>query len=174
VEGRKFPDWESQVKTYAGFDPALQGLVCRGLLDFKAAERNAALPADIFDLLSGKPEKLSHSERRIFLDLLREIRLRDRLTTDAARGMCDEFLSESRPVEAAERSRFPELTALQEKFSVIATELKKSGITLQAPPYFEGDAFTIGFSFAGKKNYNRKLAALSSFGDRIDELSGLL
>jgi len=174
IEGRMMSDWEKQTNAFSGFSESLQNLVDQGFVDFKAAERNCLLPSAIFDQLIALREKLSHSERRIFLDLLREISLRDGLKPGETVTLCYSLLAEKKPVESAHEMRFPELCGMQKKFDAIAVSLKKSGITLSAPPYFEGEAWRIEFPFAGKKNFNKKLSALAAFEKHIDELSGLL
>ena len=52
--------------------------------------------------------------------------------------------------------------------------LEKSGIRLEAPAFFEGEAFTVSFSFRSRASLARKVARLRVLEDRSDELFTLL
>jgi hypothetical protein len=169
VEGRPDPRLEQKLEDFALLPPALQALVERGGLDLRAACRLRELPAEVFALVSGC--SLSHSERRTFLDLLRDARLNPGAAAEAARGA----LAGPRPLEAVRQLAFPALAALRREWAALEESvLGGSGVRLEPPEFFEGEHFEVRFRFRSKEGLARRLAALARLEDRFDELDSFL
>jgi hypothetical protein len=164
-----------KVKRYLDFPPALKALLDKKLIDFKTAEKTASLPEEFFALVLARGGNLTFSERRMFCTYIFEIVQRDGRKPPQAEKMAGKFLRLPQPLVGAAAERYPQLTALETQFRVFKEKhLKSSGISLAAPPYFEGGSFSLGFTFGNKKQYEKKLGRLARIGESIDELFGLL
>jgi hypothetical protein len=89
--------------------------------------------------------------------------------------LIDEALSQPDPVAALSRRRYPSLTELSDRLERIRSEtIEKSGVELSEPPYFEGERYSVSFTFAGSEELDRRIAALERLKSRTRELQDLL
>ncbi|MDR1626385.1 MAG: hypothetical protein LBT33_07570 [Spirochaetia bacterium] len=161
----EFTDGESR--------PGLRRLVEAGKIDRKTAHRAAEIPeaflAEFYPLLGG----LSFSNTRIFLERLGEV-LAGKSPEEAA-AIKERLLAARRPEEELARIRMPELTEMEGRFRDITGRiLRGSGVSLKAPPYFEGGRFAVAFSFGSAEELRRKIRALEKLAAEGDGLYGLL
>ena len=168
IEGRPDPRLEQRLEEFGGLPPALQAIVEQGSLDLRTACGLRALPAEVFPLVSGRA--LSFSERRSFLGLLRDARLDPKATVEAARRA----LAGPRPLEALGELVSP-VGALRREWAALEQSiLGGSGVRLEPPELFEGEAFEVRFRFRSKEGLARRLAALARLEARFDELASFL
>jgi len=169
IEGRPDPGLEEKVECFAGLPPALAVLVEQGGLDLRTAAGLRELPEEVFSLAAGG--RLSHSERRQFLGLLRDAGL-DRPACLRAALMA---LAGSRPLEALRGLAFPALASLRQEWAALEESiLGGSGVSLQPPADFEGERFEVRFRFRSREGLARRLAALARLEARFDELDAFL
>jgi hypothetical protein len=175
LTGKADPRLGERIQAYSALAPSLKTLVAGGLLDLKSALRVKSLPDSVFRTLSGAAGNLTFSGRRLLLGQLEEVRRRERLEEPALLSLLSEALAAEDPPALIRRRRYPLLTGLEERFRNLQQEtLGKSGVRLQAPAYFEGEAFTVSFSFRSRASLAGKLARLRALEDRSDELFSLL
>jgi hypothetical protein len=167
IEGRPDPRLGEKLGQFASLSPALAALVEDGGLDLRTAFGVRGLPEEAFTATA----RLTFSERRSFLVLLREARLDRQGTLAAAR----QALAGSRPVEALRELASPTLAALRREWAALeASLLEGSGVTLKPPDFFEGDLFEARFSFRSRQGLARRLRALAALEARFDELDSFL
>jgi hypothetical protein len=168
VEGRPDPRLEQKLEDLAGLPPALQALVEQGGLDLRTACSLRELPAEVFALVSGC--RLSHSERRAFLGLLRDARWGPKQIVETARAA----LASPRPLEAMGELASP-VGALRRQWAALERSLLGgSGVRLEPPEYFEGEHFEVRFRFRSREGLARRLAALARLEARFDDLASFL
>lgn len=175
LEGKPDSRLQERTAAYSRLKPHLKELVAGGQLDLKSARRLTQLPDELFRRLAGAEESLTFSRRRLLLTRLEEIRRRDKLDEPALLSLLEEALSAADPPAVVLRRRHPVLTGLEDRFRALnRSALESSGIRLEAPPCFEGDAFTVSFSFRSRASLARKIARLKALEDQSDELFTLL
>jgi hypothetical protein len=189
IEGRLDPRLEEKIGRFAGLPPALRRMVEQGELDLRAALAARELPEPALEAAGDSP--LTFSERRAFLQLLQELAGRDRLSAAQVTALAVQALAAPRrPAmdgSADARSAGPAaLAALGELRSPLLTELRRrwasltgellagSGVSLEPPPYFEGDSIRVSFSFRSRAGLARKLGALAGAQERCHELLAIL
>ena len=141
-----------------------------GLLEFSPEDQ-----AEIARLVSEL--KLGENKLKEVLTFLREISLRDGLTMrEMVRGeigvlASDMALSKVQKTHRVRRRlremRYPQLTQLEEDFRGKLKGLGLSpGISLQPPPYFEGDTFRLEFGFRNAGEFKAILSKLMEASER--------
>jgi hypothetical protein len=177
IEGRDDPSFIERMQTYMALQPSLKECVRRGYIDIKTALFCKGLPDDVFSLLLREKgrKRFSFAEIRVLLDACADVIKRDRLIKEEIVNLFEEVITSEDPVSFAKRKRFPQLSHLKDRFRSIKDEVVRgTGISLQQPPYFEGDAYSVSFSFTSKKNLSRKIRVLKKLEERSDELFELL
>ena len=177
ISGHEDSLFHEKVNIYKGFSESLKKLVGENILDFKTAMKISHLPDDFFFIFSqyNKKNKLSFSERKIFLLAIDEIIRRDDVPKPEAVRMCKNLLSKKNPIDAVRKLRYPELSELYRKLQAIKDEyINRSGIKLCEPPFFEGSSFEIRFSFQSKKQLKKQIKVLENLMEKADELLALL
>jgi hypothetical protein len=173
IEGRPDPKLADKVRTFSLLPQELKILVAEGQVDLKSAARIRKLPGKVFSGL--RASSLTFSQRRQFLNELFEVSCRGGLAPAEITELADRAFRETRPLDAIHKLRFPTLTALETRFSVLEEQLfKGSGVRIQPPPYFEGNSFMVEFGFNSTKSFARKLGALRRLEGRLDALLQLL
>jgi hypothetical protein len=166
-----------KLRSYLSLTGEAKALVARYGMDVKTALRTSGLaPETIAALVSNDSfMRFSASEKRIFMEMACEVIKRDMLPRDAQIGLIVNALASNNPRAEIEKKRFPGLYAMHRKLDNFkATKLEGSGIELVSPPLFEGDSFSVSFSFTSAKNFKKKCATLASIGDSVHELFELL
>lgn len=172
---RRHGGFVAQAEQYLRLPPALQDVVERGLVDLKTAVAVAALPEAAVATFARGASALSAGSRRLLLRQVYEVVRREGLAPSGAEALVRETLDQSDPVEAARRRRYPQLTAMEAAlWEIVGSCVGSSGVRVDPPPYFEGDAYTVSFRFAGCRSLEEKLAAANRLVERCDELFGLL
>lgn len=121
--------------------------------------------------------KLGENKLKEVLTFLREISLRDGMTVrELVRGeieaiASDVSLSKVQKTHRVRRRlremRYPRLTELEKEFREKRKGLGLSpGISLQPPPYFEGDTFRLEFGFTDVEEFKAILAKLMEASER--------
>ena len=173
IEGRQDPSWAQKIAAFSLFPPGLKELVNEDKIDLKTALLTAALPAPVFLGLK-KSLRLSFSRRRQFLIQLEEISRKEALSEEELLTLAVAALSADKPLEAVRRRRYPQLTQAEERFSLRIDFLQGSGITIEPPPYFEGNSYSINFSFQSGPGLDSKIRHLERLREQADELFSLL
>jgi hypothetical protein len=169
IEGRPDPGLEEKVECFARLPAAPAALVEQGVLDLRTASGLRELPEEVFPLAAGA--RLSHSERRQFLGLLRDAGLDAPACLAAARAA----LAGPRPLDALRGLAFPALASLRQQWEDLEESiLGGSGVSLRPPEDFEGERFEVRFRFRSREGLARRLAALSRLETRYDELDSFL
>ena len=164
----------SRISRFAALPPHLKEMADTGTLDIKTAERIETLPAEVCDTVV-RSDRFSFSKLRIFLVTLYEIGIRDSLSSADMYELVERLLSTEDPLESVLRVKNPGLTDLSERFEAVkAKHLKNTGVSLEAPKFFEGDAFRVSFTFSTEKELERKIEAVGLIKDSCDELEELL
>ncbi|MBN2534789.1 MAG: hypothetical protein JXB88_18050 [Spirochaetales bacterium] len=177
IRGHDDPCFFDRITTYREFPPLLKQFVADNVLDFRTAEEVTSLPDTVFSSIFENKDKkrLTFSQVRIFLVTLYEIARRDLLPDKDITKVCDELLSQERPLEAVKKMRMPTLTRLYEQLDSIKEQtIKGTGIQLDEPAFFEGDSFRVQFYFQSKKQLEKRIKVLEILKERTDELFGLL
>lgn len=179
--GLSWPTYRAHMARLDAVPPPARAAVLSERVDLKTAERCAELPPACFERLSLPSHSAAHlsfSKTRQVLTLLREICLRDNLGPVACSELHEQALmaaDRTDPVEFLRRRRFPGLVALEERFEELRRATTAAGgVELSAPPYFEGDAFEVRFSFSSQAELARRRAVLKLIEDRFHEFSELL
>jgi hypothetical protein len=181
IEGRGDPRLEEKIGQFAGLPPSLWRMVEDGELDLRAALTVRELPEPALE--SASRSRLTFSERREFLQLLLELAGRDRLSSAQVAALARTALAAPRspaaagpPALAALRElRLPLLADLRRRWDALERELVSgSGVSLEPPPFFEGDAIRLSFTFRSRAGLSRRLRALARVEERCDELLCLL
>jgi hypothetical protein len=153
--------------------PDLRRLVEAGKIDLKTARRAAGIPEGFLAEFGPVLERLSFSNTRIFLGRLGEV-LAGKSPEEAA-AIKDRILAAASPEQELRRLRMPELAELEERFKDITGRLLKgAGVSVKAPPYFEGARFTVEFAFGSKEELRKKIRALERLAAEGDGLYALL
>jgi hypothetical protein len=173
IENRQDPHLADRINAYGALPEAVKKLVRDDRIDLKTASRVQDLPAAVFRNL--RKSGLTFSQARQFLNELFEISRKKTLSPEDTEKLAGRVLIAAQPHEEIHRLRFPTITSLEKSFSDLEQELLRgSGVHLSPPPYFEGDSYTINFSFNSRRSLVRKLNALHRLEGRCDALFELL
>lgn len=169
----------TRVKEFSSLKTQLKVLVEEKLIDLKTALQcnnwQAALIEDIGALLRSGENPLSFSKRRIILNQLIEVSVKQGIPEEKILSLVRNTLNSADPLKTAQALRFPELTAMEERFLELKGKLLTgTGIKLTPPSFFEGENFNISFSFSSKKALEKKIDYLKTFAEKTDELFELL
>ncbi len=169
----------TRVKEFSSLKTQLKVLVEEKLIDLKTALQcnnwQAALIEDIGALLRSGENPLSFSKRRIILNQLLEVSVKQGIPEEKILSLVRNTLNSADPLKTAQALRFPELTAMEERFLELKGKLLTgTGIKLTPPSFFEGENFNISFSFSSKKALEKKIDYLKTFAEKTDELFELL
>jgi len=164
-----------EAERFLALPEPLQNAVSAGFVDVKTAEKAAELPGDMAGTCIGHAGSFTFANRRKFITLLWEVWKRDELPEDALGALCAELFAQSEPLAALYSRRYPLLSAQEKEFANFCRRtLSGSGVTLLAPPYFEGGSFSVEFRFRSKAELARRIGALQKAGEEVDELFRLL
>lgn len=169
----------ARVKQFSSLKTQLKTLVDDKLIDLKTALHcnnwQAALIEDIATLIRLGENSLSFSKRRIILNQLLEVSMKQEVPEEKILPLVRNTLNAADPLKTAQALRFPELTAMEERFLELKGQLLTgTGIKLTPPSFFEGENFNISFSFSSKKALEKKISYLKTFAEKTDELFNLL
>ena len=163
-----------KIKRFKKLPGFLADRVSEGRIDLAIAEKVAMVPKEACDL-AFRTQGLTFSQLRAFLTYLAEIQRRDNLSGQGVIALASEALRAKDPTAAVGRIRNPELTSLTERFEAVKEQFTRhTGVNLQAPPYFEGDAYTVSFSFRNSTDLQMKIRAIEKLKDGCSELEDLL
>ncbi|MBN1412814.1 MAG: hypothetical protein JW969_18350 [Spirochaetales bacterium] len=177
IEGRDDPGFFDRINRYSHFSMTLKKAVNQGIVDYKTASETSDLPEACINRLftPGCLESFSFSNRRIFLVQYYEVVRRDKLDCEKALDVLEDILKSESPLENLSGMRFPLLTASRRQFDTFKEKyLPSAGIRLTPPDYFEGDHFSVSFSFYSKKSLARKISKLKNIEEHSDELFDIL
>ena len=150
-------------------------LVAEGLMELKAAERGAALPEEALALIERETGALSVSRRRQFADLLYELMQGGRSSAEELCEPARAALESGEPIRYLRRLRYPELSELERAHTeIVQRALSGSGVRCEPPAYFEGEAFSVSFSFASGVELERRIQGLERLRDETERLFALL
>ena len=169
----------TRVKQFSSLKTQLRVLVDEKLIDLKTALQcnnwQAAMIEDIATLLRSGENSLSFSKRRIILNQLLEVSVKQGISEEKILSLARYTLNSADPLKNAQALRFPELTAIEARFLELKGELLAgTGMKLTPPSFFEGENFNISFSFSSKKALEKKINYLKTFAEKTDELFELL
>ena len=169
----------TRVKEFSSLKTQLKVLVEEKLIDLKTALQcnnwQAALIEDIGALLRSGENPLSFSKRRIILNQLIEVSVKQGIPEEKILSLVRNTLNSADPLKTAQALRYPELTAMEARFLELKGKLLTgTGIKLTPPSFFEGENFNISFSFSSKKALEKKINYMKTFAEKTDELFELL
>lgn len=169
----------TRVKEFSSLKTQLKVLVDEKLIDLKTALQcnnwQAALIEDIGALLRSGENPLSFSKRRIILNQLLEVSVKQGIPEEIILSLVRNTLNSADPLKTAQALRYPELTAMEARFLELKGKLLTgTGIKLTPPSFFEGENFNISFSFSSKKALEKKINYMKTFAEKTDELFELL
>jgi len=164
----------SRIERYRKLPGYLASRVNEKKIDLGIAEKISALPETACDLVFSA-SGLSFSQTRGFLVNLAEIRLRDALTDDGVTALAKDTLASTDPAAALGRMRNPGLSELTDRFKQITTKYTNgTGVSLEPPEFFEGDAYTLSFTFSTGSELERKRKVVEKIEGICDQLEDLL
>lgn len=153
--------------------PAPRELASEEMIDIRTAENLGEVPEEVLRRLRPALEGMSFSDRRIFLNSLVEILLRD--GPGNSERLAAELAAAADPVAAVRELRFPQLSLMEERFRDLSRRFfSGSGVVLKHPPYFEGRRFSISFDFDGPQVLGKKIGVLERFLREGGELYDLV
>ncbi|MAG13054.1 MAG: hypothetical protein CMN78_00475 [Spirochaetales bacterium] len=163
-----------QIQHYFDLPPWLQAMVIDKRLDVKSAKKIMDLPREVCESAAAYGG-FSFSQLRLFLAYVREAGTRDRLDKHRLVERVNELLDEDSPMIEARKWRYPLLSQLELEFADIRRQyLGDSGVNLMAPENFEGDKYSVVFSFHSRGELHRKIGSLQKLEQAGDELEKLL
>jgi len=163
------------VSIYNYLPAIIKNFIKKDIIDLKTAKNCSNITKECLELLEPYLLTLSFSNRRIFLTNISEIIRKRVLDNNKSFFLVKEILKEENPFEVAVIARYPELSSCMEKFNHFNSDvLKGSGIKLKQPPYFEGNSYSVEFSFRSKKHLEKIINKLSYLKEKCDEIFELL
>lgn len=152
----------------------LQEAVNGGITDLKSAEAASAVDPTIFAALMDLVKTRSFSRRRTFL--VNYLELLQREDVGGSQRHVLSTLSEAPdPETALLRLRFPVLSEMESAVSAFEKKyLSGSGIRLEAPPSFEGEKYSVTFTFHTEREYERRVKTLVRAQEGVGEILDLL
>lgn len=163
------------VLIYSSLPDFMKNTVEKGLADLKTARSCVNIPEKAFKLIEEYISSLSFSKRRIMLVNISEIISRNTLGEKESVKLVKEIMASEEPSSEAEMRRYPGLTGSFRQFDAFCSlNLKNTGITLKSPPWFEGDAYAVSFSFKSAKHLGKIIASLEKLKENSDEIFRLL
>jgi hypothetical protein len=175
IENHSDEKFFGRMKRYAAYPEVLKTLLGKKLIDAKTGERISVLPRSFFRNLLKHESGFTYAERRIFCHYLFEIIRRDKLKSKQQEALIRKIFAQDEPLKKVLELRYPTLSGLEKRLSEFKKQyLKGSGVVLQAPPYFEGSSFSLGFAFENEQQYEKKVAKLLRLKENIHELFRLL
>lgn len=150
------------------------GALDRGTIDFRTAE---AIPAQLDDALGRllpSIERFSFSNRRLAVRLSVELMRRDGLDAVRLAAALDER-GASEALQWLRQRRYPRLTAMEERVAEVRRRrLAGTGVEIDPPPNFEGDAYRVSFRLSSREELGRRLSAAATLTEDLDGLLDLL
>ncbi len=163
------------IERFEGLPEPLRVLVRAGTLDLKTAGRGAALPTEVAAVFAERAADLTFSQRRMVLGLVYEFCVMGQRDADEVIAMLNRAFETGDPPAALRAMRYPRLHELEQRFRGFCRQhLYGTGVTLHAPPQFEGTAFWVQFQFESKFQLAKRIAALRAVEHNCDELFQLL
>lgn len=164
----------SRIDRYRKLPGYLANRVNAKRIDLGIAEKITALPEAACDLVFSACG-LSFSQIRGFLVNLAEVSRRDTLSTDEVISRTTDALASTDPAAALDRVRNPGLSDLVARFDRITERYTKgTGVRIEPPQFFEGDGYSISFSFSTGGELERKRKVVEKIEGICDELEDLL
>lgn len=175
IEGRANPRLSAKIESFSQLPSCLKSLVNEQTLDLKTALRSRDLPESVFILLKERGRNLSFSRRKILFTWLSELAQKNKMDREEVTELLQEALQTAEPLEMIRLRRYPVLSALERKLNIIREQtLRGSGIKLATHPFFEGDSFSVSFTFESRKNLAEKTHRLADLEAKSDDLFRLL
>lgn len=145
------------------------------LLDLKTAGVLSRIPDGALDTLEANIARFSFSNRRRITEAVSEICVRDGLSREDAAELIRRSFQTQDPLRTIMEFRFPRLSEMEKTLADFReNHLRGTGVVLEPPRYFEGDAFQVTFTFTSTKEYLERLRSLEKISDKIDECLDLL
>ena len=120
-------------------------------------------------------KRLSASERRIAFGFLDDLSLSGKYEEAALADAIAAIEISPSPFAKLYELRYPELSSMERIFSdFVRSHLARSGVHLEAPPHFEGEAFSIHFEFTSRDVLKNRIAKLAAVEKDCDDLFRLL
>ncbi|MBN2049165.1 MAG: hypothetical protein JW760_01870 [Spirochaetales bacterium] len=164
-----------QAKKYLELPGILKESVDTGYMDLKTAGMLTGLDTNILKRALEIFSSGTFSQRRTALVFMREISIRDSLSSEKLLKLLEEMGASEDPFHFLEALRYPRLTEMRRDFKNFSSRLLEgSGIQLTEPPGFEGKGFSVSFQYTGKKQLGRVLDTLARLREESDELFKLL
>ncbi|MCL2293739.1 MAG: hypothetical protein FWC36_02580 [Spirochaetes bacterium] len=169
----------NSVSLYNSFPAHLKNLIQKNIVDLKTAKNCTAINERAWEELEPYLLTLTFSNRRIFLtnlsELLKKNALDKEFDSSKSFSFVKKLLEKKNPLEAVFKARYPDFSSCTERFNQFNSEvLKDSGIKLKQPPYFEGNSYSVEFSFRSKKHLEKIINRLSVLKEKSDEIFRLL
>lgn len=175
IQGRNDPHLAEKITHFSQLSSILKNLVAEHLLDLKTALEVQTLPEPVFIYLKENKKRLSFSQRRLFLTRLFEIARKKNMSPESLLSLIERAFISNDPLGMLTRLRYPELSKLENQFDELkGSTVKGTGIKLMAPSFFEGNSFTVGFTFNSKNNLSRKIQVLEQLKEKTVEFFALL
>jgi len=163
-----------QARRYAALSEERRALVAGGRLNVRTAVRLTRLPAKVWLSIAARTE-LTASETRLLATDLEEISRRDELDEPGCIDLASKVLSAPDPVAAARSLRYPTLTKMTRQFDALADRAAGgTGVRLEAPQHFEGEAFRVSFDFASCDELEKRIEAVGRIRQVCSGLFDLL
>ena len=174
IEVNNDSSWIKKAQTYKSLPENLKNMIERGHIDFKTASLVKELDNDIFLALENTG-RFSFTEKRLLLTYFFEVAKRDNLDSTGSIELFKNLLDSSNPLAKLKKLRFPQLSHMEKMYNTLYEQyITKEGFRMAPPPYFEGDSFSITFSFDSFESFEKKIKKIKRLQDHIDEFFSLL
>ncbi len=166
--------WVKKAAIFRELSQPLKEMIKTGHIDFKTAVLVRKLDDDIF-LYIEKREKLSFSQKRLLLTYFSEVVRRDKIDDSQTAELFKSILSSGNPLNTIRELRFPKLSRMEKEYKALhSRHLLKSGVKITPPAYFEGDSFSVQFTFNSSRNLSEKIRKIQIIQEHIDEFLSFL
>ncbi|NOY09293.1 MAG: hypothetical protein GXP33_10690 [Spirochaetes bacterium] len=174
IEEGSDTSWVKNAAIFRELSQPLREMIETGHIDFKTAALVRKFDDDIF-LYIEKGKKLSFSQKRLLLTYFSEAVRRDKIDNSRTAELLKNILSSENPLKTVRELRFPKLSRMEKKYNALHSRyLLKSGIRITPPAYFEGDSFSVQFTFNSSKNLSEKIRKIQLIQEHIDEFLSFL
>jgi len=174
IEENGDSSWIKKAQIYKSLPKNLKSMIEREHIDFKTASLVKELDDDIFLSLENSGH-FSFTEKRLLLTYFFEVVKRDNLNSPKSIDLFKNLLASPGPLVKLKELRFPELSHMEKRYNTLYEKyVAKEGFRMTHPPYFEGDSFSITFSFNSLESLDKKIKKIQYLQDHIDEFFSLL
>lgn len=153
----------------------IQEAVDAGEIDLKTGKKAAFLSETSFSVLRQLFGRLSFSVRRQLLEMFTELTKKEEMTAAEIENFAERLFRSGDPLNTVKTRRYPQLSEMEETLrSFRERYINGTGIELIPPPQFEGNGYTLRFSWKSERQLEKVIESLQRLKQNGNELFKLL